>query len=290
MDLTKPGIYHGVPDSTYHELTHFSRSDSQLILRSPAHYWAKRRDPNRKPEEDTPAKRAGKILHTCILEPDRFASRYVVVPPDAPRCPSITQRNAKKPSPDTIYAIDWWDSFEASNQGKEIIKQEEWDEFNATADSIRKNPELAGWLTGGHSEVTIIAKDPETGILTRARPDYLNELAGLVVMTDIKSSEDARPDFFMRSAWNYGYFHQHIWYRDAYRNVVGKNPDLFILAAFEKEPPYAVKLYEPSEDALARARQDNARALAIFKECLENDHWPAYSTDIEGLHLPGWVQ
>lgn len=289
MDLTIPGIYHDVPEETYHALTHASRSDLQLILRSPAHYYAARLDPERAPDEDTPAKRAGKILHTCILEPDEFANRFVIVPENAPRRPTSVQRGAKNPSGDTLFAIDWWDSFEASTQGKEIIKSEEWDKYHKISKSVRSHPELAGWMAEGHSEVTVIAKDPETGLLCRARPDFLTILGELTIMLDLKSAEDARPDAFMKSAWNYGYFHQHIWYRDCFEWATGAPPDLFLLAPFEKEPPYAVKLYEPAEDSLERARRDNRRALQAMAECLQTGRWPSYPTDIERLHMPAWV-
>jgi exodeoxyribonuclease VIII len=290
MDLNMPGLYNGVPEKIYLDLTHASRSDLQLILRSPAHYWSARLDPQREPEEETPAKRAGKILHTCILEPEKFERRFIIVPADAPRRPSSAQRGAKNPSGDTLFAIDWWDSFEESNKDKEIIKAEEWVKFHKIAKSVRSHPELSAWMSEGHAEITVIAKDPETGLLCRARPDFLTTIDRMTIMLDLKSSEDARPDFFMKSAWNYGYFHQHVWYRDCFEYATGKAPDLFLLAAFEKEPPYAVKLYEPAEDSLDRARQDNRKALHLMAECRDKGLWPSYSTDIERLHMPGWVK
>ena len=289
MDLNTPGLYHGVPEKTYLDLTHASRSDLQLILRSPAHYYAARRDPDRPVDDNTPAKRAGKILHTCILEPDKFDKRFVVVPEDAPRRPSITQRNAKNPSGDTLFAIDWWDSFNHNNQDREIIGSDEWDKYHKISKAVRTHPEISGWMAEGYAEVTIIAKDEETGLLCRARPDFVTALNQMTIMLDLKSAEDARPDAFMKSAWNYGYFHQHIWYRDCFEKATGAPPDLFLLAPFEKEPPYAVKLYEPAEDSLERASQDNRRALRLLADCLEKNQWPSYSTDIERLHMPAWV-
>ena len=122
LDLT-PGI-HQIPEVDYHSLTAISRSDLKLYDRSPAHYYAARLDPNRVEKEPTPALIAGRILHCAILEPKEFNSRFVVVPEDAPRKPSVTQRNAKSPSEGTIRSILYWDEFEQQHSDKTIIKND----------------------------------------------------------------------------------------------------------------------------------------------------------------------
>ena len=88
----EPGIY-DMPDSQYFDFPAFSNSDLKLIGRSPAHYWAAKRDPNREPEKDTPAKRAGRALHCAILEPTDFNNRYIKAPEDAPRRPTCRHPN-----------------------------------------------------------------------------------------------------------------------------------------------------------------------------------------------------
>ena len=80
----EPGIY-DMPEEQYFDFPAFSNSDLKLIARSPAHYWAAKRDPGREPDEDTPARKAGRALHCTILEPDDFQNRYIMAPANAPR-------------------------------------------------------------------------------------------------------------------------------------------------------------------------------------------------------------
>lgn len=288
MELS-PGI-HQISEDEYHALSAFSNTDLKLIARSPAHYYAARLDPERAPEVVTPAKLAGRILHCAILEPEAFDSKFVTVPEDAPRKPSITQRNAKNPSEDSIRAILYWDEFEAQYADRTIISSDDWTKYRRIADSVRAHPELRGLMQGAAVEQTFIAKDPETGMLKRCRADVVNTIDSYRVAIDFKSAEDARKGPFERACYNYGYFHQDAFYRDTIEESGYGALDAFMFAAFEKEPPYAVKLYEASKDAVSRARQQYRKSLHIAAECKRAGKWPAYETDIEVVDYPAWAK
>jgi len=284
LDL-KPGIY-DIPEDEYHRLTAFSNTDLKLVAQSPAHYWAERIDPERPADEPTAAKIAGRILHCAILEPDTFSSKFVVVPEDAPRKPSSTQRGAKKPSEDTIRAILYWDEFNLQHEGKTIIKHEDYVECQKITNSIRNHKELRGLFTGGLSERTFIAEDPVTGVLVRCRTDLINTLAGHIVVIDLKSCMDARNYQFRRACYKYGYFHQDAFYRDVISWSGWGEIDLFMFVAFEKKSPYAAKPYYSTDAAIERARREYRESLNTAAECLNTGIWPAYSTDIEALDYP----
>ncbi len=288
LDL-QPGI-HQIPEDDYHELTEFSNTDLKLIGRSPAHYYAARLDPEREEQKDTPAKIAGRILHCAILEPEQFNRRFVVVPEEAPNKPSSRQRNAKNPSEDSIRAILWWDEFNLQYGDKTIIKHDDQVKYQAIAKSIRSHPELAGFMDGALVEQTFIATDPETGVKVRCRVDLLTKIHGANVVVDLKSCEDARRGPFERACYTYGYFHQDAFYRDVIEWSGWGKIGLFAFAAFEKEPPYALKLYYSTDDALTRAKAKYRRSLNIAAECLERGVWPSYDTDIEALDYPPWAK
>ena len=288
LDLT-PGI-HQIPEDDYHSLTAISRSDLKLYDRSPAHYYAARLDPNRVEKEPTPALIAGRILHCAILEPKEFNSRFVVVPEDAPRKPSVTQRNAKSPSEGTIRSILYWDEIDQQHSDKKVIKYDDQVKYKANADSVRSHPELKGFMQNALTEQTFIARDPETGVLLRCRPDMVVTINNYNVAIDVKSSEDARPGPFGRACYNYGYFLQDAFYRDVIEWSGWGKIDLFLFAAFEKEPPYALRLYQSSEDAISRARSSYRASLNLAAQCLESGVWPSYDTDIEVLDYPAWVK
>lgn len=283
-----PGIY-DIPEDDYHELPYISNSDLNLVERSPAHYRAAK-DIGRK--EPTPAMLAGRILHCAILEPHEFDGKYVVLPEDAPRRPTPAQINAKNPSDATRYAVDWWNFWNDSNQGKETISANDMEKYRAIATSVRNHPEIVGFMAKGEAEKTFIAKDDETGLTLRCRQDWITEIEGNLVILDFKSCEDARPDVFSRKAWGYGYFRQAGYYKWVASLVTERKWEdiLFLIAAFEKEPPYALKLYEPSDDAMMRAIDQYRKLLRVVKECQDTGAWPAYPTDIQRLNVPGWVR
>jgi len=284
-----PGI-HQIPEDDYHQLLEISNTDTKLIAQSPAHYYAARLDPERIEKEPTPVLIAGRILHTAILEPDNFNSKFVVVPEDAPKKPSVTQINAKNPSEESIRSIIYWDEFNIQYGNKTIIKYEDQIKYQKIANSIRSHPELRGFMEGGMAERTFIAVDPDTGVRLRCRPDMINSINGYTVAIDIKSCEDARPTAFAKASYNYGYFNQDAFYRDVIELSGWGKIDLFLFAAFEKEPPYAVKLYQSTDSAISRARSVYQQQLRIAAECLATDCWPAYDTDIETLDYPAWAK
>jgi hypothetical protein len=273
----------------YHDLDAISRSEIVLINRSPAHYWAAKLDPERKEREPTPAMIAGQILHTCILEPGKFDDQFVVLPADAPNRPTSRQRNAKKPSKATVEAITFWDGWEELHGHKTLIQAEQGEEYRKISAAIHGHSELAPFFEGGKPELTFIADDPVTGLQVRCRPDWMCKIGEKLVVLDFKSCDDARPFPFARSAANYGYFVQAAFYMDviewAYRPA-----DHFLIVAFEKKPPYAIKIYEPTDAAIIQASQEYRVALDTIKTCIESHSFPAYPTEIEALDYPHYLQ
>jgi hypothetical protein len=268
-----------------------ANSDLKIIAqRSPAHFYAARLDPDREPEKPTAAKTAGSALHCALLEPEAFDRTYAYVPDDAPR-DLRHLRNAAKPSPDTVRAIEWWDRFESDNAGRVIIPRAVSDDVRRCADRMRLHPELRPYLEApGHCEESVFATDPETGELCKVRNDKRLELGGFRVILDLKSCDDVRANWFQRAALNFGYFQGCAFYRDV-NTWAGHGPiDVYLLVAFEREAPNALKIYEVAPDAEERGREQYRRALAIYKHCREMHDWPSYPTDIAVLEYPAWAR
>lgn len=281
-----PIIRLDVPESEYRAHPYVANSDLSVVRRrSPAHAVVKREEPS----PDTPAKLDGRALHCAILEPNDFARRYCAKPADAPR-DLRHHRNAKSPSPDTLFSIRWWDDFEAANAGKIILDQADIDEKLFIADRIRSHPRLRGFFDApGVNEASLFAHDPETGAGVKARHDRRVVIGGYRVCLDPKSTEDARADAFMRSAYNYDYFQQAAFYTDI-SEWCGEPLDLFLFIAFEKVRPYAVKVYEVQANELSFGREQYRIALNTWAECVKNNEFPGYDDDIEPLPLPSYAK
>ena len=74
------GLIDGLSNEDYHENHALGASGLKMFLRSPAHYWAAYRDPERA-RPDKLAWRIGRAWHCAVFEPDEFDGRYAVQQP-----------------------------------------------------------------------------------------------------------------------------------------------------------------------------------------------------------------
>lgn len=283
----EPGVYSGITNDAYHSGEGISKSGLDLIGRSPLHYWAKYIDPNRVPQEPTPAMQLGTAIHAAVLEPDLFARDYVVVPTDAPRRPTRTQLAAKKPSDDTVAAIIYWNDFDRANAGRTVISVDDYQTCSAIQENVRRHPAAQVLLTDGEPELSVYWRDEQTGVLCKCRPDWMNYKANAIV--DVKSCEDASPAGFQKSIIKYGYHVQAAWYLDGLKAATGHAPSAFIFAAFEKARPYATAFYYADEDMIELGRMLYRERLDLYAGCLKQNLWPGYSQQLVPISLPGWV-
>lgn len=260
-------------NDAYHAGPGISKSHLDVIAsQSPLHYWHKYRNPLREREAPTPALVLGTAIHSIALEPDLFTQEYVVNP-------GIERRsNAGKAE----YA-----AFVAENEGKVILDDEQYQACLHIRDAIARHPVAPGLLTGGAAEQTFFAIDPETGELIKCRYDYLQDSGYAAI--DLKSTEDASPSGFARSAANFRYDLQPAWYFDVNTILYGERPRHWIFMALEKKPPYAIGLYfakeEDIERAYTRARQDFLKIV----EHKNTDRWPDWGHEVMPLDLPRWT-
>lgn len=258
----------------YHSGPGISKSHLDVIHgKSPKHYWHKYLNPDREPEEPTPAKVLGTAIHSIILEPDLFDSTVAINP-------GIDRRsNAGKAE----YA-----QFLAESAGKLIITDEQAQACYAVRDTVHQHPLARGLLTGGKAEQSFYAVDDETGELIKCRVDFLPDNGSMIV--DVKSTEDASPAAFGKSSANYRYPVQTAWYWHVLDSAFGEHPQHWVFLAFEKEPPYAIGVYFAQPDDVARAAIAAREDLLRIVEHKRSGQWPDYGTEALPLTMPRWWQ
>lgn len=281
------GAFKNIANSAYHGGNGISKSGLDLIGKSPLHYWAAYLDPDRPERVETPAMELGTAIHSAVLEPDKFATDYVVLPADAPRKPTAVQRNAKKPSDDTVAAIMWWDAFNEEHKDRRIIDADDYESIVAIQRNVRNHPAARVLLDGGEAELSMFWEDSETGVLCKCRPDFMNYKQNVIV--DVKSTEDASPAAFMRSVVNYGYHVQAAWYLDGVKAATGTAPKAFIFAAFEKSRPHATAFYYADPEMIEIGRKLYRERLAVYAQCLASNLWPGYPETLQAISLPVWA-
>lgn len=258
-------------NADYFSLPSINFSGLSTFKKSPAHYFAEYLAPDREPRVETPAMRLGSAIHCYILEPEAFNTRYAVAPEGL-------DRRTKEGK--AAFA-----ELEAS--GKTVISATDYKTAEGVARSLRAHP-LAGDVFDNliFREQVFTWDDPITGEPCKAKIDGYTQDG---ILIDIKSTEDASTDSFMRSIARYGYHRQAAWYMDAVAHNNLK-VQIYLIAAFEKARPYACQFFYLDHEAIRAGRDENRLLLDRFSECKKQNYWPGYSEKIEQIGLPGWYQ
>lgn len=268
----EPGVYSGITNDAYHSGVGISKSGLDLIGRSPLHYWSKYLDPQREPQEPTPAMLLGTAIHSAVLEPDSFANDYIVFP-------KIDRRTKEGKA--------YYDELVAQAAGRTIIGAEDYQTCSAIQENVRRHPAAQVLLSDGEPELSVYWRDEQTGVLCKCRPDWMNYKANTII--DVKSTDDASPSGFQKSIVKWGYHVQAAWYLDGLKAATGHAPKAFIFAAFEKTRPYATAFYYADDDMIEMGRQLYRERLDVFAACLKSNSWPGYPQQLSPISLPGWV-
>jgi len=268
----KTGIYAGISNADYHGGIGLSKSGLDALARSPLHYWAKYLDPNREPTEPTAAMKLGTAIHTAVLEPDEFANRHHVAP-------QVDRR--------TKDGKAMWEEAVAKAEaaGAELISAADAEVCQRISAQVRSHPTARKVFGVGEAEMSVYWTDKETGVLCKCRPDWL----ALPMVVDLKSTDDASRDAFMRSAWNWRYHVQAAWYMDGIEQATGQRADAFVFGAFEKAAPFACAFYFADQAMLEIGRAECRRLLRVYADCLAADKWPGYDTAVTPLSVPAWA-
>jgi PDDEXK-like domain of unknown function (DUF3799) len=142
-------------------------------------------------------------------------------------------------------------------------------------------------LTDGKPEQTIVWE--EQGVLCRARLDWLRD--DLTAIDDVKTtSRSASPEQFSRNLYSLGYDTKCAFYLRGVHRALGASNLAFRWVVVETSPPYALSVVSPGPDVLQLAHAKVDRAIAIWKQCLENDSWPGYPQRVCWANLPPWEE
>lgn len=179
--------------------------------------------------------------------------------------------------------------------GRTPVKPAEAAAIEGMAAALLAHPDAGPLLTRpGVAEQTLVYQDPETGVWCRVMADWMpeGEPGARVLVVDYKTTANAEPDAFARTAAGYGYHDQGAFYTDAV-TALGLDQGIepgFLIVAQEKEPPYLVTVHPLDEVALEWGRVRMRKARDIYRRCTETGLWPGYRDDqVAPLSLPPYV-
>lgn len=172
-------------------------------------------------------------------------------------------------------------------EGKVPLRPSDYAAAKAMVAAIKAHPIARVLLLAGQPEKTLIWRDPATGVLCRAKADWLRA-DGIV---DLKTAEAADADALSKASHNHGYAIQAPFYLRGFRHHFPGREPFFVHIAVEKQPPHLVHVVQLTERALTWGDRQVSQALEIYRDCTTSGEWPGYPLDeITDIDLPTWVR
>lgn len=247
------------PAQAYHDIDAENWSTLKAMRRSPLHYLHART--HERPDTDT--FRRGRLVHSLVLEPQRFELDYAVWDGKV--------RRGKA-----------WDAFrlDADARGLTVITPAQLAKARAMAAAVARI-----WTPDAQRELSIVWTDETTGLRCKARIDSINP----VTITELKTCADVDAETFSRTMHRLGYHGQLAHYRNGARSITGRTAVAQIVAV-EAEEPHDAAIFVVSEDAMCAGEDMVAECLARVRACRDRGVWPGRYVEPVSLELPRWAR
>ncbi len=307
---TEPGYYLDIPSHVYHSGPGVSKSQLDLLNKSPALLqWSK--DAPRD-DEARPAVEIGDAFHAIALEPHRFDAEYIgdfVPPEDAITTvdqlkaaldlegvgyttkdtrPSLAAKllafNPEAPVLDELRA-----RWQQQVGDRYVLTSAEDKKVRLMLGSARAHPTARFFLDApGDVEPSIYWTDRQTGVLCRCRPDKIARLPnGKVFLVDVKTTGDM--DRFSNSVEDYRYHVQAAGYTEGYTEHFGTPPDgfIFLVVSTQRDAGrYPVRCFTMLSDDFIAGQAAFRANLDTYAACTAKGVWPG----VETISRPEWAR
>lgn len=279
------GLVRDMPFDEYLAVDALSSTGMRLMARSPWHYK------NALPVTPTRPMLRGSLAHCAVLEPDALASRYIIVPEDAPRRPTQAQWGAKNPSAPSLAAMDWWRDFEAKAKQLQVVTFDEYSITQQQLAALKAEPYLRDLFARGFAECSVFWIDKATGVYCKARPDFVQPVdARSVRLAELKTAADESPDGFSRSVTSLGYHRARAHYIDGFQQATGLKVVEYVFAVVTNAPPVLAVPYWLDDEDARQGEDECAELRERFAYCMSENRWPAYGEGPQIVSLKKWAK
>ena len=302
-------------NEAYHsENEHISGSSLvEIIQGSPAKWKFKQRN------NDSKALKFGTLSHTYILEGDMFDKEYLRATDLDAIDGLITSQTGLSAALKKVgvagtsgkdyselvemmyrsgedwpvkWLIEQQESAQALVEGKELVSAADYDKVVAMREVLCNIPAYDKIVNSETAQKELSIFGEILGVGVKIRIDHIDVIDGVVRITDYKTTTDASPDGFGKSAFSHGYLAKMALQRDLFVKAFNEKRKVVVgLLAQEKVEPYLPMLYTLTDEQLRIGRLQYLEALATYKKCKELDIWPGYSNGIteQELLVPEWA-
>lgn len=223
-----------------------SHSALSAFAKSPQHYLLYKTE-----KVDTKALSFGRALHCFVLQPDEFKKKFAV----APEVDKRTKEGKLK-----------FELFEKDSIGLEVITAQEFETIKQIKNALYQNTEskkILNRITQTEQIITWI--DEENNIEIKGIIDGIGDN----FIFDLKTTENASPNAFKRSFFDYGYHRQAAIYLDGSK-ANGIKADKFWVVAVEKKAPFGIACFEVSNEVIEYGRSEYKQLIYEFKKWVED--------------------
>jgi hypothetical protein len=234
------------------------------------------------PDEDTPAKHLGRLIHSLFENGEKFMDTYIVQPVFTGK--TKDGRDSTQSGEAKQAKKDWYASLA---KDAVVVTQDELAVLIGVAKSVKNSRLLTNMLKGSIRESSLFVEDKETGILLQCRPDFISA-SGYCV--DIKSTRQFARDFpqeIFSDKWGKRFYilgAAH--YVHCLKLAKISKTDNITLLAVENFGSYGIIPYNLDMGCLAIGEQWRSHLMGIYAECLKTGIYPGYPDEIVGLSPP----
>ena len=236
----------------YNDTEYVSNSMLNAISVSPE-YFRFRQD---NPQPATAPMKLGSAIHMNVLQPEEFNKHYAV-------SPKFDKR--------TKVGKEAYAEFSKKHMFKDVISESDYHIIEQITMKLMKDKMVKSLLQQGEPEKIIQWHNEHYDVNCKGMLDYHREGADMII--DLKTTQDASYNGFMRSVKKYKYHKQAAFYLDAVK------AQRFFIIAVEKSPPFAINVFELSENMLDEGRDMYNHELEIYEYCTKSDYWPGVGYD-----------
>lgn len=270
---------------TYHAVGSpgVSKSDLDLINDEPFLYYATKISGEAPKKERSSALDVGQMVHNALLEPEKLVN-YI-----------SDSEFLKLGSRATKAYKEAVERFEQENPDKVLIKQDDYEQVMQMVNSAMSVDLVRELLSGGKAEQSYYWTNQDTGILCKARPDYV-KIGNKSYVVEVKTTADISG--FERQIAKMRYHIQAVHFLEGIQQVTQCDPmELkYIMIAISKSYPYSprIMMFDPS--TLIFSEKLRIADLEVLKKCLNTRVFPRKCelknwgvADVEKIKLPNYV-
>ena len=266
------------PDHVYDEAPGVRQSNLEGYEDSPAHYKVKANSKH----TTTPAKLVGSVAHEMMFYGEGYVNdAYAIKPKHIKADPEneIEEQYNPRSNKGKQELKDW----AKDNEHKLIIGEPQLAEGKMLAGLLSVHPVISAMFSGGYAEVACFTS--LHGVQVKCKLDYWHPDKALIV--DLKTSGFSLSAFH-KSVDKYNYDVQAYSYSAIVENILGQKQS-FVFVAIEKFAPHGIKRKLADRYCMERGQRKYLDWLYQHKHCLEANHWPNYSIEVEEI-TPLWMR